>query len=280
MNKKYVNLFMLICCLFLSVACSIADQSAFGEEVEAAIDNGSITRDMIKTSYLSETQLKYLTQKLTQFQNDNDVEKALALLYAAPEGDGIGHTSFLDGQKAYASDGFINWVKNAVLDKDKGTEDYEFEWDASRALNQFDFKKKDSDVQMTVLSYNSFYKTSSKQYMAGLNQPSESVERDYSSIHSSSASSSTNDTDSSSTYSSSSSSSSNSKDDDTSNSSNSSGWGKCTSCHQKEATHGVYCDECYYEELMNLNEHGISPQELEMWENGYGWYDDKYYVGD
>ena len=279
MNKKCAMLVMLLCCSLLSAACSSGGQSGFSEEIENAIDDGSITHNMMEISYLSEEQMNYLAKKLTQFQNDNDIEKALALIYAAPEGQGVGHSSFLDGQNAYATDGFINWIKNAVLDKELGTEDYEFKWDASRVLNQFSFKKKDSDVEMTVLANNTFYKKTNK-YVAGLSEPSNKIERDFSNIHSSSINNTIDKTYSSGTYGSSSGSPSNSNNDDSSNSSGSSGWGKCSSCHQKEATHGVFCDDCYYDEVMELSEKGISPTELDMWANGYGWYDDEYFVGE
>ena len=56
-----------------------------------------------------------------------------------------------------------------------------------------------------------------------------------------------------------------------------SGWGLCNTCHKRQATHGVFCDECYYDEKQKLWNNGISDTELDMWANGYGWYDDDYY---
>lgn len=53
-----------------------------------------------------------------------------------------------------------------------------------------------------------------------------------------------------------------------------SGWGLCSVCHKNQATHGVYCDDCYYDHVQELYNNGISQTELEMWANGYGEYDD------
>lgn len=53
-----------------------------------------------------------------------------------------------------------------------------------------------------------------------------------------------------------------------------SGWGLCSVCHKNQATHGVYCDNCYYDHVQELYNNGISQTELEMWANGYGEYDD------
>lgn len=56
--------------------------------------------------------------------------------------------------------------------------------------------------------------------------------------------------------------------------SSSSGWGLCSVCHKNQATHGVYCDNCYYDHVQGLYSSGISQTELEMWANGYSEYDD------
>lgn len=53
--------------------------------------------------------------------------------------------------------------------------------------------------------------------------------------------------------------------------------GMCNTCHRKKATHGVFCDDCYYDEKQKLWNNGISDKELDMWANGYGWYDDDLY---
>lgn len=50
----------------------------------------------------------------------------------------------------------------------------------------------------------------------------------------------------------------------------------CQICHKRKATHGIYCDDCYYDNVMDLYEKGVSPTELEMWANGYSEYDDDY----
>ena len=55
-----------------------------------------------------------------------------------------------------------------------------------------------------------------------------------------------------------------------------SGWGKCSKCHSKTATHGAYCDDCYYGEVSDLADKGIGLHEMEMWANGYTDYDDAY----
>ena len=59
-------------------------------------------------------------------------------------------------------------------------------------------------------------------------------------------------------------------------SSKSSSWGNCDRCHKKAATHGIYCDDCYYDKINELNNKGISQTELKMWANGYSEYDDAY----
>lgn len=51
----------------------------------------------------------------------------------------------------------------------------------------------------------------------------------------------------------------------------------CSKCHSKKATHGVYCDDCYYDEIADLADKGISQNEISMWANGYPEYDDAYY---
>ena len=58
--------------------------------------------------------------------------------------------------------------------------------------------------------------------------------------------------------------------------SNNSDRGICSKCHKNKATHGVYCDSCYTDEIMELQNKGVSPTELDMWANGYSEYDDDY----
>ena len=69
---------------------------------------------------------------------------------------------------------------------------------------------------------------------------------------------------------------SNRSSSNSSGSSNSSDWGTCSKCHKKKATHGVYCDDCYKDEIMELQSKGVSQTELNMWANGYSEYDDDY----
>lgn len=59
-----------------------------------------------------------------------------------------------------------------------------------------------------------------------------------------------------------------------SSNSGSSNTGTCARCHQRDATNGVYCYDCYCAVLIELADNGISENEIDMWANGYTDYED------
>lgn len=172
--------------LWLIIMISVLTLSScgkpFNSEIETAIEEGTITPEMMENEILVRDKRKYLTQKLTQFQKNDEVGKALALIYAAP--DSTLDNSFLDGSDAYASSSFINWIKRAVLSENPETEGYQFKWEAAMMMNQFTFKKAGEDRTLTVLTKNGFIKNVDEKdrFMAGTDEPTEKVEEDYDSI--------------------------------------------------------------------------------------------------
>ena len=48
----------------------------------------------------------------------------------------------------------------------------------------------------------------------------------------------------------------------------------CVKCHKNKVTHGLYCNNCYNDEVKNITSKGVSLTELDMWANGYSEYDD------
>ncbi len=177
--KRIVSLLPL-CFILIFTSCG-SESSSFTTSTQEAIKNGTITQETLSKEYSSsEDQLKYLTKQLTQFQKENDIEKALALIYAVPGGHMKGD-SFLDGEYAYASEDFVNWIKNAVVTDEPGIQDYYFKWNASMVMNQFTFKKAGEDKEITVYTINPGYKNlKGNRYMAGMGESSTGINYDFS----------------------------------------------------------------------------------------------------
>ena len=144
--KRRIALFAIVG-MFIVLLSGCRSTTGFKGDIEDAIEDGTITYEAMKEELketnnelvLNADQKKYLTKVLTEFQGDNDLDKALNLLWITP-GEG-GYNSFIDGSEVAAYDDFINWIKQAVLDGDEATKKYRFEWHFLDQYYQFKFNK-------------------------------------------------------------------------------------------------------------------------------------------
>lgn len=149
----------LVLALLMTISLA-ACGNALPEEMLTAIEDGSFESEMIEENeweiLLDTTQAqKEIAAILTEYQTNDEVAKALDLIYELSID--YDDEAYINGKFVYASETFIDWLKNAVLDEDAGTADYEFAWNEDSIINQIGYCEVGDTVPVSILAKNDSY---------------------------------------------------------------------------------------------------------------------------